>query len=218
MNWDILKAVLIIIGLDLILGGDNAIVIAMASRNLPKPLQNKAIILGTTFAILIRFILASIAIYLLTVPYVQLIGGIFLCYIAIQLLLDDKEDHNISASATMFGAVKTIVIADVVMGFDNILAISAASNQNFHLIIFGLLISVPIIIFGSKVILHYMNKYPIITYFGAALIAYTSAELILKEKVVQSFFTQIPMVHILFPLFVIVLVCLIGVSSKKQVH
>ncbi|WP_017184985.1 TerC family protein [Alkalibacillus haloalkaliphilus] len=217
INWDILKAVLIIIGIDLILGGDNAVVIAMASRNLPKSLQNKAIILGTTFAILFRFLLATIAIYLLTIPYVQLVGGVFLFFIAIQLLLDKGDSHqNISASATMFGAVKTIIIADVVMGFDNVLAISAASNQNLYLIMFGLLVSVPIIIFGSKLILHFMSKYPIIIYFGAALLAYTSAELILKEIKLQPILIHMPLVHWIFPIAVILITVLIGYLSRKK--
>ncbi|GAA0455069.1 TerC family protein [Alkalibacillus silvisoli] len=218
INWDILKAVLIIIGIDLILGGDNAVVIAMASRNLPKSLQNKAIILGTTFAILFRFMLATIAIYLLTIPYVQLIGGVFLFFIAIQLLLQksDESHKNISASATMFGAVKTIIIADVVMGFDNVLAISAASNQNIYLIMFGLIVSVPIIIFGSKLILHFMNKYPVIIYFGASLLAYTSAELILKEVKLQPFILHLPLVHLIFPLVAIIFVVLIGYTSRKK--
>ena len=142
LNWDIFKAVLIIIGLDLILGGDNAVVIAMASRNLPERLQNKAIALGTILAVFIRFLLACVAIYLLTIPYLQLIGGLFLLYIAFSLLKDEEDDQEIQASGTLFGAVKTIVIADVVMGFDNVLAISAASNQNFRLILFGLAVSV----------------------------------------------------------------------------
>ena len=148
---DILRAVLIIIGLDIILGGDNAVVIAMASRRLPKKGQNKAIVIGTVLAIIIRVCLAGVAIYLLTIPYLQLIGGeSFLLYIAIKLLKDDEDDPNIESSATLFGAVKTIVIADVVMGFDNVLAIAAVSDENLYLVMFGLAVSIPIIILVVK--------------------------------------------------------------------
>lgn len=210
LSWDLFKAVLIIIGLDLILGGDNAVVIALASRNLPQHLQNKAIILGTFFAVLVRFLLACVAIYLLTIPYLQLIGGLFLLYIAFSLLNQEEDEKEINSSSTLPGAVKTIVIADVIMGFDNVLAISAASNQNFRLILFGLAVSVPIIIFGSKLILHTMKKYPVIVYFGAALLAYTSSELMLNEDQVKSQLAMIPMVEFTLPISLVLIVCIYG--------
>lgn len=216
LNWDILKAVLIIIGLDLILGGDNAVVIAMASRNLPKKNQNKAIVIGTSLAIIIRVGLAAIAIFLLTIPYVQLIGGLFLFYIAVKLLLEDEDNPDIESSTTLFGAVKTIVIADVVMGFDNVLAIAAVSNENLYLIMFGLAVSIPIIIFGSKIILKLMNRYPIIVYAGASLLAYTSADLILKDDRVNHYLAIIPYQHMLLPFLFITAVCYIGYSYKKK--
>ena len=214
LNWDIFKAVLIIIGLDLILGGDNAVVIAMASRNLPERLQNKAIALGTILAVFIRFLLACVAIYLLTIPYLQLIGGLFLLYIAFSLLKDEEDDQEIQASGTLFGAVKTIVIADVVMGFDNVLAISAASNQNFRLILFGLAVSVPIIVFGSRLILFAMKKYPLIIYFGASLLAYTSGELMLNEKKLETFIESVPYIQIGLPIFLILVICFYGRSKN----
>ncbi|RPF52108.1 TerC family protein [Aquisalibacillus elongatus] len=210
-NWDLLKAVLIIIGLDLILGGDNAVVIAMASRNLPKHNQNKAILFGTSLAIIIRVILATVAIYLLTIPYVQLVGGLFLFYIALRLLIEQEEEVEIASSTTLIGAVKTIVVADLIMSFDNVLAIAAASNQNVLLIIFGLAVSVPIIIFGSKIILMMMNKYPIIVYAGASLLAYTSADLILHEERLEGTFQLIPNEQLYLPLFFMTLVCFLGV-------
>ncbi|MGM8214657.1 TerC family protein [Bacillaceae bacterium W0354] len=216
MNWDIFKAVLIIIGLDLILGGDNAVVIAMASRNLPQKGQNKAIVIGTTLAIIVRVCLAAVAIYLLTIPYVQLIGGLFLLYIALKLLTDGNDDPNIESSTTLIGAVKTIVIADVVMGFDNVLAIAAVSDENIYLIITGLMISVPIIIFGSKIILRLMNRYPLIVYAGAALLAYTSADLILKEERIETYLLLIPYEKIILPLLFIVIVCSLGYSINKN--
>ncbi|MFC0015286.1 MULTISPECIES: TerC family protein [Allobacillus] len=217
LNWDIFKAVLIIIGLDLILGGDNAVVIAMASRNLPEHLQNKAIALGTVLAVFIRFLLACVAIYLLTIPYLQLIGGLFLLYIAFSLLKEGEDDQEIQASGTLLGAVKTIVIADVVMGFDNVLAISAASNQDFRLILFGLAVSVPIIVFGSRVILYAMKKYPLIIYFGASLLAYTSGELILNEQKLEVYIESLPYIQVGLPILLIVLICLYGRSKNIPV-
>ncbi|MDQ0160291.1 TerC family protein [Alkalibacillus salilacus] len=217
LNWDIIKALFIIIGIDLILGGDNAIVIAMASRKLPDHLQQKAIVFGTILAIAFRFILATIAIFLLTMPYVQLIGGLLLFYIATQLLRDqDAHDHpDIQSSTTFLGAVKTIIIADVVMGFDNVLAISAAANQNIALILFGLIISVPLIIFGSQIILKLMKRYPFMIYLGASLLAYTSAELILKEEKIEAVWTSIPYHALTWPLFMVILVLFIGYLSRK---
>ncbi|NIK13210.1 TerC family protein [Alkalibacillus almallahensis] len=217
LNWDIIKALFIIIGIDLILGGDNAIVIAMASRKLPDHLQQKAIVFGTILAIAFRFILATIAIFLLTMPYVQLIGGLLLFYIATQLLRDqDAHDHpDIQSSTTFLGAVKTIIIADVVMGFDNVLAISAAANQNVALILFGLIVSVPLIIFGSQIILKLMKRYPVMIYLGASLLAYTSAELILKEEKIEAVWTSIPYHTLTWPLLMISLVLLTGYLSRK---
>ncbi|PKR78347.1 hypothetical protein CEY16_00895 [Halalkalibacillus sediminis] len=214
-NWDLCKAILIIIGLDLILGGDNAIVIAMASRKLPKKSQNKAIFIGTFLAIFMRVILASFAIFLLTIPYLQLVGGIFLLYIAVKLLEDHDDDPEIQSSTTLIGAVKTIVIADVVMGFDNVLAIAAVSDKNIFLIIIGLAFSVPIIIFGSKIILTLMNKFPLIVYLGASLLAFTAADLILKEEKIKPFI-HTGAIEWAFPLFLIILVCLSGGIMRKS--
>ncbi|WP_084500446.1 TerC family protein [Halalkalibacillus halophilus] len=215
IQWDLVKAILIIIGIDLILGGDNAIVIAMASKNLPRKHQRRAIIIGTSLAISIRFILATLAVFLLTLPYIQLIGGLFLLVIAVKLLVDHQQEQDIHSSTTLFGAVKTIVIADVVMGFDNVLAISAAANQNIFLILFGLIVSVPIIIFGSSLLLKLMDKYSFISYLGASLLAYTSAELIIKEEVLSSFVHSYTILHLLLPILFIVFVITIGLIKKK---
>ncbi|GEL77153.1 TerC family protein [Tenuibacillus multivorans] len=217
LNWDLLKAILIIIGLDLILGGDNAVVIAMASRNLPRHGQNKAIVLGTSLAILMRVCLASVVIFLLTIPYIQLIGGLFLFYIALKLLIEQEDDRQVDSASTLYGAVKTIVIADFIMSLDNVLAIAAVSNQNLILIVIGLAISVPIIIFGSKIILRIMNKYPIIVYAGASLIAYTSADLILREERMEHYFSYIPNEHLLLPSISILIVCLLGYSYNQRI-
>ncbi|MET3683373.1 YjbE family integral membrane protein [Alkalibacillus flavidus] len=216
-NWDLIKAIIIIIGIDLILGSDNAIVIAMASRKLPANLQQKAIFLGTVLAIASRFILATIALFLLTMPYVQLIGGLLLFYIAIQLLREqDAHDPTVQSSSTLLGAVKTIIIADVVMSFDNVLAISAAANNNMYLILFGLIVSVPLIIFGSKLILRAMQRFPSIIYIGAMLLAYTSAELMLKEDKLQTIWTNVPYNSLIWPAFIMLVTLMIGFVSRHR--
>lgn len=120
MNWDLLEPILIIISIDIILGGDNAVVIALASRNLPEKQRNKAILLGTGLAIVARIVLTTVALYLLQIPFLQLVGGLFLLYIATNLLTDKEEEQNITAGDHLFAAVKTIVFADIVMGFDNV--------------------------------------------------------------------------------------------------
>lgn len=189
MIWTLLT----IIGIDIILGGDNAIVVALACRNLPIHLRNKAMILGIILAVIARASLTLIAVQLLSIPFLMPIGGIFLIWIAFRLL-DANDDHSSFAETSKVSdAIKTIVIADVVMGFDNVIAIAGASNGNIALVVTGLIISVPIIIWGSKIILFLMKKFPIIIYLGSAILLYTAGKMILHEQAIikliqESFF------------------------------
>lgn len=151
MGVDFLTSILMIVGIDVVLGGDNAIVIALASRNLPESKRNKAIFIGTSLAIVLRIFLTILAVYLLDIPFLQLIGGILLTLIAVNLLTDNSNDlSSIQAKTTLFQAVRTIVFADLVMGFDNVLAIAGAAHGNILLVIVGLFISIPIIIWGKE--------------------------------------------------------------------
>ena len=176
MDLEFLTSVLMIVGIDVVLGGDNAIVIALASRNLPESKRNKAILIGTLLAIVLRIILTILAVYLLDIPFLQLIGGVLLTLIAVNLLTDNSNDlSSIQGKTTLFQAVRTIVFADLVMGFDNVIAIAGAAHGRFLLVIIGLLISIPIIIWGSKLILILMERFPFLIYCGAAI-------LILQEK------------------------------------
>ncbi|WP_257349142.1 TerC family protein [Pseudalkalibacillus decolorationis] len=183
---EFLVALLSIIAIDIVLGGDNAIVIALASRNLPDHQRNKAIFIGTGLAIAVRVLLTIVAVYLLKIPFLMLIGGLLLVYIAYNLLADDNHDADIKGGTTLVEAIRTIVVADVVMGVDNVLAIAGAAHGNILLVIIGLLVSVPIIIWGSKLILHFMEKYPSIIYIGAAILGFTSAGMIMEEEVVHN--------------------------------
>ncbi|MCG1020122.1 TerC family protein [Sutcliffiella horikoshii] len=181
MELELITSILIIIGIDIVLGGDNAIVIALACRNLPERYRNKAIVIGTLLAILCRIILTVGAVYLLAIPFLQFVGGILLIYIAVQLIMDQGEEVLVKGSSSLGVAIKTIVVADIVMGIDNVMAVAGAAHGNFYLVIIGLVFSIPIIIWGSKIILVAMEKYPIIIYFGASILCYTAGKMIINE-------------------------------------
>lgn len=185
---EFLNALLSIVLMDLVLGGDNAIVIGMAARNLPAKEQKKVIFLGTGGAILIRSLATIIAVWLLKIPGLMLIGGLFLVYMAYKLLVEEKSgENNIDASSSFWGAVRTIVVADAVMGLDNVLAVAGASHGSPLLVICGLLISIPIVIWGSTLVIKAINRFPIIIPIGAAVIAHTAATMITGESFVKNF-------------------------------
>ncbi|WGI63458.1 TerC family protein [Escherichia coli] len=153
METEWIVSLLMIIGIDLILGGDNALIIAMASRSLSNEKRNKAIWIGTLLAVLMRITMTGAAVYLLTIPYLQFIGGLFLLYIGYNLLIEQKKESiRIKSSGSLWRAVQTIVIADLFMSLDNVIAVAGAAKGNMVLTAFGLMISVPIIIWGSKLI------------------------------------------------------------------
>lgn len=216
MDWEIIQSILIIIGIDIVLGGDNAIVIALASRNLPEHQRNKAIFWGTGLAIGIRVLLTAVAVYLLKIPFLSLIGGLLLIYIAVKLLTDHDEDPNIEAGDSLISAIKTIVFADLVMGFDNVLAIAGAAHGEIWLVVVGLLVSVPIIIWGSKLILTLMEKFPVLVYIGAGILAYTAAEMILGESNLETFFHEYAALEWIIPIATIGFVLLFGYLSNKH--
>lgn len=173
---------------NIVLSGDNAVVIALAARNLPPELQKKAILWGSGGAIVMRIGLTVIAVELLKIPFLQAIGGVLLVWIAIQLLVEEEEDEGAHhAHSDLFGAVKTILIADVVMSLDNTLAIAGVAKGNWTLLITGLALSIPLIVVGSTVIMKIMDRFPIVVYIGAALIAWTAGEMIDSDKAFQPY-------------------------------
>ncbi|HHY72460.1 MAG TPA: TerC family protein [Bacillus bacterium] len=217
MDFELLTQVLIIIGIDIVLGGDNAIVIALACRNLPVTRRNKAILLGTGLAIAVRVMLTILAVYLLMIPYLQLAGGLFLLFIAYNLLTDDGNDRTkIRGGTTLFQAVRTIVVADVVMGFDNVLAVAGAAGGNIYLVIIGLLISIPIIVWGSKIILKFMERFPVIIYIGAGILALTAGKMITHEERIQPFLNAFKYSHYILPIITIIIVLLAGAIKKTS--
>jgi YjbE family integral membrane protein len=182
------SALLAIIVIDLVLAGDNAIVIAMAARSLPPHLQKKAIIWGAVGAIAVRSAMTLVVVYLLNIPGLMLIGGVLLVWIAYRLLKPEQESGTSDehASTTFWAAMRTIVIADAVMGLDNVLAVAGASNGSYVLVVLGLLISIPIVIWGSTQILKLVERYPAITYIGAGVLAWTAGKMITSEPLVKT--------------------------------
>lgn len=186
---DFLSGLLAIILLDLVLAGDNAIVIAMAASRLPRDLQKKAVFWGTFGAVAVRFALTAVVVYLLKLPGLMLAGGVLLLPIAWKLLRhDDDGDPDIEAGNTFWAALRTIIAADALMGMDNVLAIAGASKGHLGLVIIGLLISVPLVVWGSTLILKLIERFPIIMYIGAAAIAFTAGRMITHDNLLSGWF------------------------------
>ncbi|NCN71055.1 MAG: TerC family protein [Betaproteobacteria bacterium] len=180
---------LAIVLIDLVLAGDNAIVIALAARNLPAHLKTKAILWGTVGAIVVRSIMTVGVVWLLKIPGLMLVGGLGLVWIAYKLLADDDGgEHSGPQANTFWGAMKTIIVADALMGVDNVLGVAGAAHGAFDLVIIGLLISVPIVVFGSSVVLKLVERFPIIIQAGAAVLALTAAKMIVSEPWLSGIF------------------------------
>lgn len=177
-----------IIGIDIVLSGDNAVVIALASRSLPPEQQKKAVLWGTCAAVTMRIVLTLTAVALLDMPYLKLIGSGFLLWIGIQLLNPDEDDGegNIKSSDNLTAAIRTILMADLVMSLDNVLGIAAAAKGNFLLLIIGLGISIPLVVFGAKMLLRLMERFPLIVTIGAALLGYVSGEMAVTDPAVKD--------------------------------
>ena len=189
LGTDFFSGLLAIILLDLVLAGDNAIVIAMAASRLPKALQKKAVFWGTFSAVAVRFALTAVVVYLLKLPGLMLVGGLLLLPIAWKLLRHDADDDtHVSASNTFWSALRTIIVADALMGMDNVLAIAGASKGHLTLVIIGLLISVPLVVWGSTLILKLIGRFPIIMYIGAGAIAFTAGRMISHDHWLSGWF------------------------------
>lgn len=183
------SALLAIIVIDLVLAGDNAIVIALAARNVPKHLQRRAVLWGTFGAIAVRTSMTLVVVWLLKIPGLLLVGGLLLVWIAYKLVVPKGGDghENVSAADSFWGAMKTIVVADAVMGLDNVLAVAGAAHGNFLLVVLGLLISIPIVIWGSTLILKWVERYPSIIFIGAGVLAWTAAKMVTSEPMIKEF-------------------------------
>ncbi|WP_010631315.1 TerC family protein [Sporolactobacillus vineae] len=220
-DLDTVIFILKIIFIDIILGGDNAVVIAMACRKLPEKQRNKAIFIGTGLAVIVRIFLTAMVVSLLNIPFLMLIGAVFLIFIAIRLVTNKEENYQFHPSSSLLIAVRTIVVADAVMGLDNMLAIAGAARGHIGYIAAGLVISVPIIIWGSKLILIAMEHIPFLIYAGGGVLLYTASEMIHDEPVIRQLIAGYGFPEYLFPLILIttvLIICLIynTVSSRTQ--
>ncbi len=192
--WSALLAIILI---DLVLAGDNAIVIALAARNLPEKLRRKAIVWGTVGAIAVRSVMTLGVVWLLNIPGLMLVGGLGLVWIAYKLLADGGDKgHDGPVSTTFWGAMKTIVVADALMGVDNVLGVAGAAHGAFDLVVIGLLISVPIVVFGSAIVLKLVERFPIIIQLGAAVLAFTAAKMIVNEPLLDQVFDPPELLHV----------------------
>lgn len=191
VSVEFFTALLAIVVIDLVLAGDNAIVIALASRSLPKHLQKQAIVWGAVGAIAVRSAMTLVVVWLLKIPGLLFVGGTLLIWIAYRLLLPENgegEGDTIKPAVGFWGAIRTIVVADMVMGLDNVLAVAGAAQGSYLLVVLGLLVSVPIVIWGSTLMLHWVERYPAIVYLGAAVLAWTAAKMIVSEPYLKEVF------------------------------
>ncbi len=219
-------ALLQIIGVNIVLSGDNAVVIALAARSLPPKQQKRAVLWGSGAAVAMRIALTIVAVELLRLPYLKLIGAALLLWIGIQLLLPEKEDGEGGASANtgMISAIRTILIADLVMSLDNVIAVAAAAKGDLMLLVLGLLISIPMVIFGSTLLMKFMERWPIIITIGAALLGWVAGEMAVGDPSVKEWVdTNAGWLHYAAPALGAVLVVLIGRwlasrSVEEEVH
>jgi len=211
-------AVISIIIIDIVLGGDNAIIIALASRALPSEQRKKAIIYGTLGAVVVRIALTGVALYLLKIPLLQFTGGVLLVWIAFKLLLEEKN-VECKEGKSLMDAVKIIVVADVVMGIDNVIAIAGAAHGSLLLVVLGLVISVPIIVWGSTVILKWLERFPVIVYIGAGVLAWTAGKMITADVIIYREVGQyIPYFDFAVPAVILLIVTGTGYYINRYVR
>src|ERR1700712_3749720 len=182
-------ALLKIIGVNIILSGDNAVVIALAARSLPPKQQKMAILWGAGAAIVLRIILTLFAVKLLALPWLKLVGSLLLFWIGIKLLIPGDEDPDIKAHDHLISAIKTILIADLVMSLDNVIAVAAAAGGSVTLLVLGLAISIPLVIFGATLLVKLMERYPVIITIGAGLIGWVAGEMLVDDGALRGWFS-----------------------------
>jgi len=202
-----------IIVIDLLLSGDNAVVIALACRNLPLEQRKKGIFYGVLGAIGLRVVLTFFAVGLLALPYLKLVGALLLIWIGVKLILPEEDEHGegkIKAEAHLWGAVKTIIIADFVMSLDNVLGVAAAAHGNVWLLAFGLLVSIPLIAWSSQLVLKLIDRFPFIIYAGGALLGYVAGEMLVGEALFKPMVEAQHYLHWLIPSACAALVLVLG--------
>nr|WP_274361712.1 MULTISPECIES: TerC family protein [unclassified Paenibacillus] len=206
-----------IIFINIILSGDNAVVIALACRRLPAEQRAKAVFWGSFGAIALRVVLTFVAVWLLRIPFFQIVGGLLLLWIAVKLLKGEDESERLKSGSNMAEAIRTIIIADLVMSLDNVVAVAGAAKGNLVLIAIGLAVSIPLIIWSSRALMALMNRFPILVVLGAGLLGYTAGEMILSDKgvahLVEEYFAK---GHFVLPIILAIAVIIIGKLGHRQ--
>ncbi|THF75622.1 TerC family protein [Cohnella fermenti] len=215
LSWEFVTSLLTIVFIDLLLAGDNAIVIGLAARNLQKNVQKKAIWLGTGGAIVIRIVATLLVVYLLKIPFLLAVGGVVLMWIAYKLLVQEEHREEVQAGSSLWAAVRTIVIADAAMGLDNVIAVAGAAHGETLLVIIGLLISIPIVVWGSTLFVSLLNRFPWIVYIGSAVLAYTAAKMVTHEPKLDSLFHDNPVLTYTFIAVMIVVIVVGGLWTNS---
>jgi YjbE family integral membrane protein len=218
LSGEFLSALLAIVIIDLVLAGDNAIVIALAARRVPQHLQRRAIAWGTAGAIIVRSALTGIVVWLLNVPGLLLVGGLLLVWIAYRLLVPEKEKTGVASSdvSTFWPAIRTVVVADTVMGLDNVLGVAGAAHGSYLLVVCGLLVSVPIVIWGSTLLLQFVERYPSFVYLGSAVLAWTAVKMMVAEPFLGEFITANRFVVVLLYILVVPSVLWAGFARNHR--
>ncbi|BCJ88068.1 TerC family protein [Effusibacillus dendaii] len=211
-----LASLLKIIIINLVLSGDNAIVIALACRNLQEDQRKKAVWYGTLGAVILRILLTFVVVEILKIPFLMVIGGALLIWIAFKLLLSKEEEQEVKARDNLWGAVRTVIMADLIMSLDNVLAVAAAAEGSVLLLAIGIAISIPLIVWGSTLILKMMDRFPFILYIGAGILAYTAGQMILDDHWVYRAVKEIPGIHYILPAVTAVLVLLLAYALNKR--
>ncbi|WP_077614148.1 TerC family protein [Caenibacillus caldisaponilyticus] len=220
MDGEFIIGLLKIILINIVLSGDNAVVIALACRKLPREQQKKAVFWGSFGAIVLRVVLTFVAVELLQIPFLKIVGGLLLVWIAVNLLRGDEET-DLRASSTLFGAIRTIILADFIMSLDNVVAVAGIAGNNLLLIIVGLAISIPLIIWGSQLLMKLMDRMPIIVVLGAALLGYTAGEMIVGDDILKEWVEEIGVIAekgipVLLAVVVVIIGEFLNYLSKKK--
>ena len=209
-----------IVGINIVLSGDNAVVIALAARALPPVQQKKAVVWGSGAAIIMRIALTLTAVALLAMPYLKLVGSVLLIWIGIGLLDSDEGEGDIKSSESLFDAIRTILVADLVMSLDNVLGVAAAAKGSFSLLIIGLALSIPLVIFGANMLLRMMERFPVIITLGALLLGYVGGEMAVTDPAVEGWVDlHFHALHVIVPITCAALVFLVGrtLGARKLV-
>ncbi|MGD8189730.1 TerC family protein [Brevibacillus ginsengisoli] len=205
-----------IIVIDLVLSGDNAVVIGMACRGLAPKEQKEAVLYGTLGAVILRVGLTAMATWMLNIPFLKLFGGLMLFWISIKILTQHESDtSDVAYGRNLSQAIKTIILADFIMSLDNVLAVGGAAHGDVWLVLFGLGLSIPLLMWGSSLVARLINRFPFIMYVGSAILAYTAAEMCVEDPYISRFMYAMPFFEMVIPLLATMAVIMIGRFMRK---